>query len=92
MSILHSVMGRARSTGFFLLLILVLPMLLAVAAVETEEDVGGTACAENDATALRDTLRRSACRLGNGRGNATARAAFRESVFARFGEPSKFVR
>ena len=45
-------------------------------------------CRESDVTALRDTLRQSACRLVPGRGNMTEAEAFREYVFTKHGAQS----
>jgi hypothetical protein len=49
-----------------------------------------TQCSDTDVTSLRDTLRQSACKLVPGRGNDTQTQAFRESVYKKHGQQSKF--
>ena len=51
-----------------------------------------TQCSDPDVTALRDTLRQSACKLVPGRGNDTQTQIFRESVYKKHGQQSKFSR
>ncbi|CAI8045529.1 hypothetical protein GBAR_LOCUS25183, partial [Geodia barretti] len=45
-----------------------------------------TQCSDPDVTALRDTLRQSACKLVPGRGNDTQTQIFRESVYKKHGQ------
>ena len=59
-------------------------MLLALARAAC----GDVGCSDSDVTALRDTLRRSACRLVPGRGNETEVQAFQDYVLRKHGQPS----
>ena len=61
-------------------------VLLALVAAVLGEDI--SQCDGADVTALRDTLRQSACRLAPGRGNASDVQAFRDYVFTKHGAPS----
>lgn len=59
-------------------------ILLTLAAVVQ----GDTGCSGTDVTALRDTLRQSACKLVPGRGNDTQTREFRENVYKKHGQSS----
>ena len=65
-------------------------LLLAAAGPGLGDSLTG--CSESDVTALRDTLRQSACRLVPGQGNRTETEAFQEYVFTKHGaQTSKLV-
>ena len=63
-------------------------LLLVLVAVGAGLGDSLSRCSESDVTALRDTLRQSACRLVPGQGNMTETEAFQEYVFTKHGERS----
>ena len=67
-------------------------ILLTLAAAVPARGDAVAECSGTDVTALRDTLRQSACKLVPGRGNDTQTQTFREYVYKKNGETSKFLR